>query len=140
MRDPGEEIRRDQLDSGIRVVTDRMSGVGSVSIGCWVTIGSRDEPAELAGASHFLEHLLFKGTADRTARMIAEEVDARGGEMNAFTAQERTAYYLRVPADAFDWAVSLLGEVVARPAFPPRRARSRASGDPRGDPDEPRRT
>src|SRR5690606_33759953 len=103
-----ELIDREQLPSGVRVVSETMPSVRSVSIGCWVAVGARGEPPELAGASHFLEHLLFKGTEDRPARKLAEEVDALGGEMNAFTTKEYTAYYLRLPDRALDWGVELL--------------------------------
>jgi predicted Zn-dependent peptidase len=112
-----ESIHRLQLPSGVRVVTEAMPAVRSVSIGCWVAVGARDEPAELAGASHFLEHLLFKGTDSRPARQLAQEVDALGGEMNAFTSKEYTAYYLRLPDSAFSWGMQLLGEVLSRPAL-----------------------
>jgi predicted Zn-dependent peptidase len=112
-----EDIHRAQLPSGVRVVTEAMPSVRSVSIGCWVAVGSRDEPAELAGASHFLEHLLFKGTEERSARAIAEEIDALGGEMNAFTSKEYTAYYLRLPDHAFEWGTELLGDILSRPAL-----------------------
>jgi predicted Zn-dependent peptidase len=91
----------------------------SVSLGVWVRVGGRDESAELAGASHFLEHLLFKGTARRTARQIAEAVDAVGGEMNAFTAREHTAYYARVPHVEADLALEILGDVLTAPALRP---------------------
>ena len=79
-------IESTELGSGIRVITERMPEVRSASVGCWVAVGGRDEADESAGSSHFLEHLLFKGTARRSARDIAEAVDARGGETNAFTA------------------------------------------------------
>ncbi len=94
-----------------------MPGVASIALGCWVPVGARDEPTEEAGASHFLEHLLFKGTAGRDASEIARQVDARGAEMNAFTSKEHTAYYLRFAADDLGWAIGLLGEVLERPAF-----------------------
>ena len=83
----------------IRVVTESLPELRSVALGYWVATGSRDEPDELSGASHFLEHLLFKGTARRTAQEIAEDVESVGGDMNAFTAQELTAFYVRVPDD-----------------------------------------
>jgi predicted Zn-dependent peptidase len=86
-------IEKTILPNGVRVVTERMPEARSVSIGYWVGVGSRDETAELSGASHFLEHLLFKGTATRSARSISMDVDAVGGEMNAYTARENTAYY-----------------------------------------------
>ena len=114
MTDP---IEKTTLDSGIRCVTERMPEVRSVTIGCYVAVGGRDEPASLGGASHFLEHLLFKGTEDRVARAIAAEVDARGGEMNAFTAREHTAFYLRLPAHEVAFGLDLLGDVIGRPAF-----------------------
>jgi predicted Zn-dependent peptidase len=105
------------LPNGVRVVTEHMPEARSVSIGFWVGVGARDEPAELAGASHFLEHLLFKGTPDRSARAIAESVDAVGGEMNAFTSKEHTAYYLRLPDHEFAFGLELLVDVMSSPAF-----------------------
>ena len=110
---------------GLRVVTERMPEARSVAIGVWVGVGSRDEPDELAGASHFLEHLLFKGTAERSARSIAVAVDAVGGEMNAFTTRESTAYYTRLPVDR--------ARLRARPARR-RGAPRRRSGPPRSTP------
>jgi predicted Zn-dependent peptidase len=107
------------VPSGIRIVTEAMPEVRSVTVGCYVVVGGRDEPDELAGASHFLEHLLFKGTEQRPARAIAQAVDARGGEMNAFTSREHTAFYLRVPAAELAFAVDLLADVVTMPAFRP---------------------
>src|SRR4051795_12572144 len=92
-----DSIRRTRLDSGLRVVTEHLPGLRSVAVGFWVGTGSRDEPDAIAGASHFLEHLLFKGTADRTASELAEAIESVGGDMNAFTGQESTAYYVRVP-------------------------------------------
>ncbi len=83
----------------------------------WAQVGARDEPDALAGASHFLEHLLFKGTADRSALEIAEAVDRVGGDMNAFTGREATAFYVRVPAGDLAMAVDLLADVVVDPAF-----------------------
>ena len=98
-----------------------MPDAHSVSVGVWVGIGGRDEAPGVAGTSHFLEHLLFKGTEARPARSIAELVDATGGEMNAFTAKEYTAYYARVPAgegtSGQDLAVSLLADVLREPAL-----------------------
>jgi predicted Zn-dependent peptidase len=89
-------IRRSEHESGLRLVSERMPWVRSATLGVWVTAGSRDEPPRIAGASHFLEHLLFKGTKKRTARQIAETFDAVGGDLNAFTAKEHTAFYARV--------------------------------------------
>src|SRR5688500_313671 len=82
-------------ESGVAVVTEAMPDVRSVSVGYWVSVGSRDEDDATAGASHFLEHLLFKGTPRRTAQEIAEVLDAVGGDMNAFTSKEYTCFYAR---------------------------------------------
>jgi predicted Zn-dependent peptidase len=112
-------VRRTVLPSGVRVVTERMPDAKSVATGIWVGVGSRDESDELAGASHFLEHLLFKGTETRTARSIATSVDAVGGEMNAFTAREHTAFYTRLPVDQLKFGLELLVDVVTGPAFRP---------------------
>jgi len=115
--EPGVELTT--LDNGVRIVTERMADAHSVTLGFWAAIGSRDEPAELAGASHFLEHLLFKGTAQRSARQIAVAVDAVGGEMNAFTTREHTAYYTRLPVGELSFGLDLLTDVVGAPAFRP---------------------
>jgi predicted Zn-dependent peptidase len=88
-----------------------------VSAGVWVGVGARDEPAELAGVSHFLEHLLFKGTEDRSARQIAEAIDRVGGDMNAFTTKEYTAYYTRLPAGGLSLGLAVLGDVLTAPAL-----------------------
>jgi predicted Zn-dependent peptidase len=114
-----EDIRETRLANGVRIVTERMPEARSVSLGVWVGVGGRDEPAVLAGASHFLEHLVFKGTSTRTARQIAEAIDAVGGEMNAFTNREHTAYYTRLPADRADLGFEILGDVLTDPAFRP---------------------
>jgi predicted Zn-dependent peptidase len=91
----------------------------SVTTGFWVGAGGRDEPEPVAGASHFLEHLLFKGTDNRTAREIAAAVDAVGGEMNAYTAREYTAYYTRLPAASLAFGLDLLTDVLSDPALRP---------------------
>ncbi len=90
-----------------------------MAIGCWVGVGARDETPELAGVSHFLEHLLFKGTPTLSATELAQEVEAAGGEMNAYTGAETTAFFVRLPADALDLGLELLAEVVRQPAFGP---------------------
>ena len=110
-------IRRSETASGVRVITEHMPEARSVSMGMWFGVGSRDEPHTIAGASHFLEHLLFKGTDDRSARSIAMAIDAVGGEMNAYTSREHTAYYLRLPVAELDAGLELLCDVVSRPAF-----------------------
>jgi predicted Zn-dependent peptidase len=113
----GQGIRRTRLDSGLRVVTEELPALRSVSVGFWVGVGSRDEHDHEYGASHFLEHLLFKGTADRSAAQIAHAVESVGGDMNAFTAQEMTAFYVRVPDEQLDLALDILADVVWLPAL-----------------------
>jgi predicted Zn-dependent peptidase len=108
-----------RLDSGLTVVTEPMADVRSVAVGFWVGTGSRDETGPLAGASHFLEHLLFKGTDTRSARSIAEAVDEVGGDINAFTTKEYTAFYLRVLDDALETGLDILSDIMWRPAFRP---------------------
>ncbi|MGH9077440.1 MAG: M16 family metallopeptidase [Acidimicrobiales bacterium] len=107
------------LEGGLTVVTERMAGVRSVALGFWVGAGSVDEGAAVAGASHFLEHLLFKGTADRSARQIAEAVDAVGGDMNAFTTKEYTAFHIRVLAPSTGLAADIISDIVWAPALRP---------------------
>ena len=110
-------IERTDLDSGLTVVTEAMAGARSASFGCWVRVGARDEPVSLAGASHFLEHLLFKATETHSGREVSEAIEAVGGELNAHTAHEHTAFYTRVPATAAGVGLDLLAEVVTSPAF-----------------------
>jgi predicted Zn-dependent peptidase len=114
-----DDIQRTELGSGLRVVTEALPELRSVTIGAWVGTGSRDETDVQSGASHFLEHLLFKGTPDRSAREIAEAVESVGGEMNAFTGQEETVFYVRVPDAHLALAVEILSDVLWRPAFRP---------------------
>ena len=113
------EIEASVLANGIRLVTERMPEARSATIGFWVGVGGRDEPEPISGASHFLEHLVFKGTETRSARGIAEAIDALGGEMNAFTSREHTAYYTRLPAAALEVGLDLLTDVLAQPALRP---------------------
>ncbi|GAA4712732.1 pitrilysin family protein [Pseudonocardia yuanmonensis] len=96
----------------MRVLTEQVPGVRSVALGIWIAIGSRDERPEQAGAAHYLEHLLFKGTGRRTAQGIAEEMDAVGGELNAFTAKEHTCYYAHVLDEDLPLALDVLADVV----------------------------
>src|SRR5205085_323695 len=95
-----------------RVVTEAMPGVRSASVGVWVPVGSRDESHSLAGTSHFLEHLLFKGTGRRTALDIANTMDAVGGEFNAFTEKEHTCFYATVLDRDLDVALDIVTDVV----------------------------
>ena len=105
-------IDRTEFSSGLRVVTERMRGLRSVTIGFWVLAGSRDEAPTISGSSHFLEHLLFKGTATRTALEIAENFDAVGGDVNAFTAKEYTCFYARVLDRDIETAVEHLADML----------------------------
>jgi len=112
-------IRRTQLDSGLRVVTEALPELRSVAVGFWVGTGSRDETDPSSGSSHFLEHLLFKGTETRSAQEIAGAIESVGGEMNAFTTHEYTAFYVRVPDDQLVLALDILADVVTVPSFRP---------------------
>jgi predicted Zn-dependent peptidase len=105
-------ITRTEFTSGLRVVTERMPGVRSATIGIWVLAGSRDERPAISGHCHFLEHLLFKGTDTRTALDIAEAFDAVGGDVNAFTAKEYTCYYARVLDRDLEMAVDYLVDML----------------------------
>ncbi len=108
----GSTVTSSELPGGLRVVTESVPGARSASVGVWVGVGSVDETPRLAGASHYLEHLLFKGTKYRTGYEIADAVDAVGGELNAFTSHEYTCYYARILAEEAELAVGLVCEVV----------------------------
>src|SRR5206468_4424011 len=106
-----------ELDSGERVISERLAHVRSVAIGFWIGAGSRDETDAKAGVSHFLEHLLFKGTASYSAQEIAETFDTLGGELNAATSREHTVVYARVPDERLETALDVMGEMVFAPSF-----------------------
>jgi predicted Zn-dependent peptidase len=112
-------IRRDVLSNGVRLVTERMPHVRSVSIGVWLSRGSRHEPSSRAGIAHFLEHMLFKGTETRTAEDIAQQVDSIGGQLDAFTSKEYGGYYMKVLDEHLPVAVDLLADLVTHPTFAP---------------------
>lgn len=112
MRGSDSGVRRTVLPGGLRVVTEHVPGVRSASIGVWVGVGSRDEGPSVAGAAHFLEHLLFKATPTRSALDIAQAMDAVGGELNAFTAKEQTCYYAHVLDEDLPLAVDMVSDVV----------------------------
>jgi predicted Zn-dependent peptidase len=115
-----DSVRRTVLDGGLRVVTEFLPAVRSVALGIWVGVGSRDEDVPHAGATHYLEHLLFKGTPKRTALDISAEMDAVGGEMNAFTAKEYTCYYARVLDADLPLAVDVLTDMVTSSLITPK--------------------
>jgi len=118
-RADGGALRRSVLPGGLRVVTEELPGSRSASVGLWVGVGSRDEPPSLAGAAHYLEHLLFKGTARRSAMEIAEAADLVGGELNAFTAKEHTCYYAHMLDVDLPLAIDLVTDVVLRAVCAP---------------------
>lgn len=117
MADP--RIRRETLANGLRLVTEAMPHVRSVSIGVWLTRGSRHEPSAHAGIAHFVEHMLFKGTATRSAEDIAQQVDSIGGQLDAFTSKEYAGYYVKVLDEHLPLAVDILTDLVSRPVFAP---------------------
>ncbi|WP_249666093.1 M16 family metallopeptidase [Nocardioides faecalis] len=112
-------VRRTQLPSGLRIITEQMTGARSAALGVWVGVGSRDEDALTHGASHFLEHVLFKGTRERSALDISIQMDAVGGEFNAFTAKEYTCFHARVLADDLPLAVDVLGDMITDSVIAP---------------------
>lgn len=118
-QDGGAIVRRSVLPGGIRVLTEHMPGLRSATVGAWVGVGSRDERDGHHGSTHFLEHLLFKGTARRTAMDIAEAFDAVGGEANAATGKEHTCYYARVRDTDVPMAVDVIMDMVTSALLDP---------------------
>ena len=112
-----QEYVLSELDSGERLITERVPSVRSVSLGFWIGAGSRDEPDGRAGVSHFIEHLLFKGTRAYEARQIAEIFDEMGGELNAATSREHTVVYARVPDRHLEDALDVMADMVFSPSF-----------------------
>jgi predicted Zn-dependent peptidase len=112
-----QEYVLSELDSGERLITERVSSVRSVALGFWIGAGSRDEPDTKAGVSHFIEHLLFKGTRAYDAQQIAEVFDEMGGELNAATSREHTVVYARVPDRHLDDALDVMADMVFAPTF-----------------------
>src|SRR5271154_941415 len=113
-------VSRTVLPGGLRVVTEFLPAVRSVALGIWVGVGSRDEDQAHAGATHYLEHLLFKGTRRRTALEISAEMDAVGGELNAFTGKEYTCYYARVLDADLPLAIDVLSDMVTSSLLEPK--------------------
>jgi predicted Zn-dependent peptidase len=107
------------LPNGLRIVTDRIDTVATVSLGLWVDVGTRHEPAAVNGVAHFLEHMAFKGTERRTALAIAEEIEAVGGQHNAYTARESTAYYAKVLKEDAGLALDILADILQHSTFDP---------------------
>jgi predicted Zn-dependent peptidase len=107
------------LPNGLRVVTDRIDTVATVSLGLWVDVGTRHEPAKVNGVAHFLEHMAFKGTKRRSALAIAEEIEAVGGHLNAYTSRESTAYYAKVLKEDVGLALDILSDILQHSTFEP---------------------
>ena len=112
-----EGYRKSALPNGIRVITERMPHVRSVAVGVWVETGSRHEPESRGGISHLIEHLVFKGTATRSAEAIARTMDSVGGQMDAFTTKENTCFYVQVLDEHLPLAVDLLTDILLHPLF-----------------------
>ncbi len=113
-----ENVRKTTLSNGLRIVTENISSVKSISVGIWVKTGSRNETVKQAGITHFLEHMLFKGTDTRSAYDIALSMEAVGGFLNAFTSSEYTCYYARCVDTQIDRALDVLSDMVLNPSFP----------------------
>ena len=105
-------VKRTVHSSGLRIVTEEVPSVRSAAVGIWVNVGSRDETPAVAGASHFLEHLLFKGTTRRSALEISSSIEAVGGEMNAFTSKEYTCFYARVIDTDLPMAIDVVSDLI----------------------------
>ena len=113
-------IVKETLGSGLTLVTEAMPEVRSVAIGVWLRRGSRHETLAASGVSHFIEHMVFKGTKHRSAERIAAEVDSIGGYMDAFTAKEYASFHLKVLDEHLPLAVEILGDIVQNPLFDPQ--------------------
>src|SRR5258707_15414518 len=112
-------VTREVLDTGLRLITETMPHVRSVSLGVWLTCGSRHESVDRSGIAHFVEHMLFKGTGTRTAEDIAQAIDSIGGQLDAFTAKEYASYYIKVLDEHLPLALDILADIVRNPAFDP---------------------
>jgi predicted Zn-dependent peptidase len=112
-----EVIRSERLENGLTVLTDRMDGVRSATIGFFFRVGARHEPAAFSGITHFIEHCVFKGSRSRSARELAAEQDRLGGNLDAFTTHEETGFVIKVVDDQFDRAFELLADMTGRPRF-----------------------
>jgi len=111
------EFKKSVLNNGIRLVTERIPYVRSISIGAWLNVGSRDEVPDNNGISHYIEHLLFKGTKNRTAVEIAESLESVGGHLNAFTGKELTCYYAHVLDEHLSISVEIIGDILSNALF-----------------------
>lgn len=112
--------RKTVLPNGLRIVSEELTHVRSVSVGVWIDVGSRDESAALNGVSHFIEHMVFKGTERRSVKEIARSLESVGGYMNAFTGKEHTCYYARVLDEYTELAIDVLSDLTLHAVFPPK--------------------
>ena len=112
-------IRVSRLSNGMRIVTDKMDTVETASVGVWVGVGTRHEPAEINGVAHMLEHMAFKGTKTRSARAIAEEIENVGGSLNAYTGREITAYHASVLKEDVALGIELIADILRNSVFDP---------------------
>ena len=106
------------LDNGLSIVTHAMPKMQSAALGIWIKAGGRYEPDEIKGISHFLEHLLFKGTKKYSCRKIKESIEGVGGLLNAFTSEELTCYLVKIPAGYLEKALDILSDMVLNPSLP----------------------
>ncbi|MBV9062707.1 MAG: insulinase family protein, partial [Alphaproteobacteria bacterium] len=111
------DIEKSILPNGMTVITDPMPQLSSAAVGVWVNAGGRNETEPVMGVSHMLEHMAFKGTGRRSARQIAEEIEAVGGYMNAYTSREQTAFHMRTLKPDVGLAIDILGDILIHPAF-----------------------
>ena len=110
-------VRLTRLESGLTVASDTMASVETVSVGAWIGVGTRHEPAQVNGVAHLLEHMAFKGTERRSARDIAEQIEAVGGHVNAYTSRETTAFYAKVLADDLALAADVIADILQHSVF-----------------------
>jgi predicted Zn-dependent peptidase len=112
-------VRLTKLPNGLTVASDRMEQVETATVGVWVQVGTRHETAAINGVSHVLEHMAFKGTRRRSARAIAEEIEAVGGHLNAYTAREGTTYFAKVMKEDIGLAVDIIADILQHSVFDP---------------------
>ena len=106
-----------KLDNGIKIVTEEIPFVRSISFGIWVKVGSQNETLNINGISHFIEHMIFKGTQKRNAKQIAKDMDAIGGQVNAFTTKQITCYYFKILDENFDKALEIMADMFLKSVF-----------------------
>jgi predicted Zn-dependent peptidase len=107
--------RKSRLSNGLRVITRRLKGAGSLSLGIWINVGGRYETEKSKGISHYLEHLLFKGSEKYSCRQIKESIEGVGGALNGFTSEELTCYLVKIPSRYMAKALDILSDMVAAP-------------------------